>query len=62
MNRELMVRARRVVGTAIAMSLMSAMPGCHPGGDFGLNDLDGRHVSLAGLRGKTVLVTFWAVG
>ena len=38
--------------------------GCESGGapDFSLKTLDGKEVSLGSLRGKPVLLNFWAVG
>jgi cytochrome oxidase Cu insertion factor (SCO1/SenC/PrrC family) len=38
----------------------SAEGGAAP--DFKLVDLEGKDVSLSSYRGKTVLLTFWAVG
>ncbi len=34
----------------------------YPAPDFGLADLDGRKVSLAGLRGRPALLLFWTTG
>ena len=34
----------------------------YPAPDFGLTDLDGRKVSLAGLRGRPALLLFWTTG
>ncbi|NOT00992.1 MAG: redoxin domain-containing protein [Phycisphaerales bacterium] len=55
-------KAMAATGTVLAAGGLVAMTGCKPGGDFSLNDLDGKKVSLGDFRGKTVLVTFWAVG
>jgi thiol-disulfide isomerase/thioredoxin len=60
----------RTTASLIMMTLMLALPiactekgGRQSGGaaaDFTLQDLNGKSVSLSGLRGKTVLLEFWA--
>ncbi len=61
-----------VVGLALALALASCAPDAGGGGsrgngadspiapDFTLLDLEGRPVSLASFRGKTVVIDFWA--
>ena len=47
---------------ALSAGTVWALTGCAPRGDFTLQDLDGRKVSLSGQEGKAVLLSFWAVG
>lgn len=64
-----MQRANAVLAGGVLLSLVLVSPGCsrheslnEPASDFSLTDLSGKSVSLSGLGGHPVLLSFWALG
>jgi len=56
------MKARVSVYLATLFGVAVSLAGCSPRGEFRLKNTKGEKVSLADYRGKTVLLSFWAVG
>ncbi len=56
------MKARVCLYLAMSIGVGISLAGCAPRREFRLKDVDGKDVSLADYRGKTVLLSFWAVG
>ena len=53
---------RKLIHASLVPAGLMLLCGCAARGDFTLDTLDGRRMSLSGQKGKTVLLAFWAEG